>query len=600
MPTRRPLPMVIVAAIASLALGIAATPFWDEDEPRFAAIARTMVETGDWIVPTFNGELAVDKPVLMHWAMAAAYSLFGTSEVAARLPAALATLLAALALLRAGTRWFDSATGVVAALSFVGCLLVGIEAHAATPDAILTCLTTWATVLLAEPLARARSGDSIGLERPSWRRTALVGGLLGLAVVCKGPIGFVGPLAVLVPWAWWLAFERRLEASPTAGGVARLLRPALASLGDVLRATRPVLLTASMLLVATPWYAAVTWRTEGAWLSGFFFIHNVGRFVAPMEKHGGSVLLHPAAMLVGFYPWSCFLPLAIVVTAWRIARRADTVVRRGCLGLLLVWLAVWLGGFSASATKLPNYVLPAYPAAALLVAAAGVSAARAGRWQHPAWMAAGTACVALGGVITAAAILVATRFGLTGAEPAALVGIVPVVGAACLWHFRHDPFRGLTALVVTGLLYTGLAVGPAAARLSGANTLPSLVDQAHVHAGGRARLGVFTQITPNVVYYARGPVAAWQGHDRDACLEFLASGPDAVVLVREDDFALLDGALPAHVGVLGRTRPLFRDLDFLLVGTDARRGAGDVDAGPSRRAGPTAALETTTPETTTR
>ena len=594
MPSRRPLLMVTVAALASLALGIAATPFWDEDEPRFAAIARTMVETGDWIVPTFNGELAVDKPVLMHWAMAAAYTFLGTSEIAARLPAALATLLTAFALLWAGTRWFDTTTGMVAALAFVGCLLVGIEAHAATPDAILTCLTTWATVLFAEALARSPAGDSSGIGRPSWRRTALVGGLLGLAVVCKGPIGFVGPLAVLVPWTWWMAFERRLGTTPATEGMARILRPALAAIGDVFRATRPFLLTASMLMVAAPWYAAVTWRTDGAWLSGFFFIHNVGRFVAPMEKHGGSVLLHPVAMLVGFYPWSCFLPLALVVTAWRIGRRADAPEQRRCLVLSIVWLSVWLGGFSASATKLPNYVLPAYPAAALVVAAAGVVAARTGRWQHPGWMAAGTACVALGGVITAAAILVATRFGLTGAEPAALVGIVPVIGAACLWYFRQDPFRGLAALAITGLAYTGLAVGPAAARIAGANTLPSLVDQAHDHAGGRARLGVFTQITPNVVYYARGPVAAWQEHDRDACLAFLASGRDAMVLVREDDFALIEKALPPHVGVLGRTRPLFRDLDFLLVGTGDGRGDDTRASDSSRAAGPTAALETTT------
>ena len=136
MPDRRPLLIVLVASIASLAIGIAATPFWDEDEPRFAAIARTMVDTGDWIVPMFNDELAVDKPVLMHWAMAVAYTLCGTSEIAARLPAAIATLLTALALLRAGTRWFDGATGIVAALAYVGCLLVGIEAHAATPDEI--------------------------------------------------------------------------------------------------------------------------------------------------------------------------------------------------------------------------------------------------------------------------------------------------------------------------------------------------------------------------------------------------------------------------------------------------------------------------------
>ncbi|MFM1997213.1 MAG: hypothetical protein RLZZ111_1600, partial [Planctomycetota bacterium] len=73
--SHRPLMIVLVAAAASLAAGIAATPFWDEDEPRFAAIARTMLETGDWIVPRFNDELAVDKPVLMHWAMAASAAI---------------------------------------------------------------------------------------------------------------------------------------------------------------------------------------------------------------------------------------------------------------------------------------------------------------------------------------------------------------------------------------------------------------------------------------------------------------------------------------------------------------------------------------------
>ena len=589
MQDRRPLLIVLVASIASLAAGVVATPFWDEDEPRFAAIARTMVDTGDWIVPMFNVELAVDKPVLMHWAMAASYTLFGTSEIAARLPAAVATLLTALALLRAGTFWFTSTTGIVAALAYVGSLLVGIEAHAATPDAILTCLTTWATVLFAEPLLDGGSAAT-GLAKLSWRRAAVIGGLLGLAVVCKGPIGFVGPLAVVLPWAGWLAMQRRLEPRATTS-IRSLLSVSLPAAWDTIRTARLGVIIAAMLAVAAPWYAAVSLRTNGEWLNGFFFIHNVGRFVAPMERHGGSVLLHPLAMLVGFFPWSCFLPLAIVVTLLRIWNRADHPTSRHALGLTLVWMAVWVGGFSASATKLPNYVLPAYPAAALLVAAAAVAAAERGRWDHPAWMAAGTCSLALGGVITAAAVIVAERFGLTGASPAALVGIIPIIGAVCLWHWRREPLRAIAVLAVTGLVFTGLAVGPAAARIAGANALPALVEEAHRHAGGHARLGTFTQITPNVVYYAHGHVTAWQEPDRDECLRFLASGPDAVVLVREDDFASLSAGLPAGVGVIGRSRPLFREHDFLLVGTHTSNAA--------RSSGPTAAL-TTTKESTTR
>jgi len=571
MPDRRHLAIVLIASVASLAVGTAWTPFWDEDEPRFAAIASTMMSTGDWVVPMYNGELAVDKPVLMHWAMAAACTLCGESEIAARLPAVLATLLTALALLRAGTRWFDATTGMVAALAFVGCLLVGIEAHAATPDAILTCLTTWGTILFAEPLLAPRP-DPSGIPRLSWRRAAVVGALLGLAVLCKGPIGFVGPLAVVLPWTWWLAMQRRLADAPVPPGsgrnfLGRIVVAAVPAAWDAARASRLVVLAAAMLAVAGPWYVAVSMRTDGAWLHGFFFIHNVGRFVAPMEKHGGSALLQPLAMLVGFYPWSCFLPLAIVVTAWRVCRRSDPSAARDTLALALCWITVWIVGFSLSATKLPNYVLPAYPAAALLVAAAGVRAAHAGRWDHPRWMAAGVASLALGGLITAAVVLVAGRFGVVGAEAAALVGIVPIVGAACVWHWRREPRAAIAALAVTGLAYTGLAVGPAATRVARANGLPALVREAHRHAGGHARLGTFPQITPNVVYYANGRVEAWQEHQRDDALRFLSSGPDAVILVPEDRLDELSGGLPEGVGVIGRGRALFQERDFLLVGT---------------------------------
>ncbi len=67
MSWNRPTLIVILGSLATLAMATAPAPLWDEDEARFAAIARTMVETGDWVVPTFNGTLAVDKPVLMHW-----------------------------------------------------------------------------------------------------------------------------------------------------------------------------------------------------------------------------------------------------------------------------------------------------------------------------------------------------------------------------------------------------------------------------------------------------------------------------------------------------------------------------------------------------
>ena len=578
---RHPLVVVVVAAAVTLAVGFAPMPFWDEDEPRFAAIARTMLETGDWVVPMYNDTLAVDKPVLMHWCMAACYRLFGVSEIPARIPSALAALATALALLRAGTVWFSPRTGVVAALAWIGCLLVGIESHAATPDAILTALTTWMTVLAAESLLGPNSTgpnssgpQSTSPPRLPTGRAALIGALGGLAVLCKGPVGFVGPLAVILPWVTALAWQAGRDPSASVG--RQMLTAIRAGLGAV-AFIRPVILILAMLAVAAPWYVAVGLRTNGAWPAEFFLIHNVGRFAAPMENHSGGIFFHLLAMLVGFYPWSCFLPFSIVVATWR-ATRADTPApeRRG-LGLGLLWLSVWVGAFSLAATKLPNYVLPAYPAAALIVAATATRLVDRGSVAMPRWLTVGLGWVVFGGLATTATILIASRHGLAGATSAALVGLVPILGAAaCWWGARSGRFDPLAAMVGLSLVYTGLAVGPAAARIASANALPRLVEQAHRHAGGTARLSTYGQNTPNVVYYARGHVNEWRPEQADRALADLASGGDRVLLVTEEGLRTIEPNLPSGTGIVGRVRPLFKDGDFLLIGR--------TDSPPARQA----------------
>jgi 4-amino-4-deoxy-L-arabinose transferase-like glycosyltransferase len=566
MNVRHPFFLVSAVSIAFLALGFPSNALWDEDEPRFAAIAEAMLVSGDWVVPRYNDTLAVDKPVLMHWCMAACSTVFGVSEFSARLPSVIATLLTALALLRAGTHWFNTPTGVIAALAYVGCLLVGIESHAATPDAILTALCTWATVLVAEAILPLPGRTTPSLMTVS--RAAIVGGLLGLGVLCKGPIGFVGPLAVLLPWAWWLAVADRMsgrgQAQPT---LQSLVADAVPATLRALATTRLGVVTLTMLAVALPWYVLVGIRTDGAWPAGFFFIHNIGRAAAAMESHGGGVWYHPVTMLVGFYPWSCFLPFSMVLVAWRILHRTEAAKPVFVNGLLLLWIAVWVTGFSVAATKLPNYVMPAYPAAALLVAAVAVEAASRERWPHPRWLTAGLGWLAFGGIATAAVVIVATFFGMPDAAPAAIVGVVPVVGAlACFWIAQRNRMAAVQAFTVIALVYTTLAVGPVASWLGRANSLPDLVRKAHAHAGGKARIGTFTLNTPNIVFYSHGRVAEWQRDEADGAAAFLESGSDAVVIVPAHRFDVLAESLPEGYGIVGRSRPLFRNHDFLLIG----------------------------------
>jgi len=589
--TRHSQIFVSVVAIVVLASGFIGIPFWDEDEPRFAAIAQTMVETGNWTVPIFNGDLAVDKPVLMHWCMAACFSIFGTNELAARLPAAIAALLTSLALLRFGTRCFNSSTGIVAAFAYLGCLLVAIESHAATPDSILAALATWATLLLVEPFLPDRqkiegnqesAAHLIAKSSVGTWHAVLAGGLLGLGVLCKGPIGYIGPLVVVLSWVWLakcLTAEKEQRSDKNLNGqllstVRQILQNGIPAAFGTLQQTRFLVVTTAAILIAAPWYVSVGIQTDWEWTKGFFFVHNVGRFVAPMEKHSGGFLFHPLTMLIGFYPWSCFLPLALFAAlrrlwkTWRSGAKAPTENSHAFeLSLILVWMSVWIGGFSIAATKLPNYIMPAYPAASLLVAAFALEAVKRKTWLYPRWMSIGVAGIAFGGIATSATILVASFYGLTGSEPAAVIGLIPLAGAVWLvWGSRERPAYAVSTMVVLGLLYSALAIGPTAAWISRANTLPGLIRKAHAHAGGRARIGAYSQITPNLVYYAKGIVQRWPTDTATQAVAFLSTGADAVIVIPEDQFDELSSLLPETTEVIGRARPLFKNQDFLLVG----------------------------------
>jgi hypothetical protein len=164
-------------------------------------------------------------------------------------------------------------------------------------------------------------------------------------------------------------------------------------------------------------------------------------------------------------------------------------------------------------------------------------------------------------------VIVATFFGMPDAAPAAFVGLVPVVGAlACFWIAQWDRLAAVQAFTVVALVYTTLAVGPVASWLGRANALPDLVRKAHAHAGGKARIGTFTHNTPNIVFYSHGRVAEWQRDEADGAAAFLESGSDAVVIVPAHRFDTLAKSLPEGYGIVGRSRPLFRRHDFLIIG----------------------------------
>src|SRR5947209_18495847 len=170
--------LLLTAVTAALTLpNLGAASLWDLDEGLNAEAAREMLESGNWIVPTFNFQLRSSKPALLYWCEALAYRAFGVNEFAARLPSALAGWAAVLSTYFLGRRMFGPAAGFLGALVLASAVQFLLLAHAATPDALLLAAT-------ALTFALFWGGYERGHVR--WGR---VGVGLGLATLAKGPVG---------------------------------------------------------------------------------------------------------------------------------------------------------------------------------------------------------------------------------------------------------------------------------------------------------------------------------------------------------------------------------------------------------------------------
>jgi 4-amino-4-deoxy-L-arabinose transferase-like glycosyltransferase len=187
------------ALVAALVLlpNLGGSPLWDDDEPRNAACSLAMHASGDWVVPTFNGRLRVEKPVLVNWLHLAGFAVAGVNETGARLASALLTIGSCLLTGLIAGAIFRPDVGLWSGLVMATCLWTGVSGRAATPDAPLAFCTTLALWLFVRA-ARVPEGDGSGWRNGPVRMSALnaaaVGVACGLGVMTKGPVGLVVPL----------------------------------------------------------------------------------------------------------------------------------------------------------------------------------------------------------------------------------------------------------------------------------------------------------------------------------------------------------------------------------------------------------------------
>jgi len=329
--TRIALGLLLIAAFA-VAVDNADRPLANPDEGRYSEISREMVASGDWVTPRLNGIKYFEKPPLQYWATAAIFRVAGAGEITARTYIGLCGLLTLLLVGYTARRLFgaEHALSAMMALAsspyFLG--LGGIV----TLDMGLTLWTT--LTLCAFLIAEGAAGDPV--ERRRWLLVAWAA--TGLAVLSKGLVGILFPAATMFLYV-----------------AARRDWPALARL-EWLRGL------AILLAITAPWFIAVS--AANPEFAEFFFVHeHFTRFLTNEHRrvqHWSFFLWIAAA---GFLPWALALPGAIA-SAWE-KERGRAAFRPMLFALL--WSAFIVFFFSLSGSKLPAYILPAFPAIALVL-----------------------------------------------------------------------------------------------------------------------------------------------------------------------------------------------------------------------------------------
>jgi len=294
------------------------------DEAKNSECAREMLEKGELIVPTFNYELRTDKPPLHYYFMMISYKIFGVSEFSARFFSSVFGSLLVLITFLFARRYLGFYTALFSVVALLSSIHFSVQFHMAVPDPYLIF---WINASLFSFYVWFKEKREIFLYSFYL--------FTGLGVLTKGPVAIVLPGLIIVVF---LFLTKNLN----------ILKQ--------MRIFQGILLT---LFVSLPWYIAVYIKTDGKWIEEFIFKHNIHRFSAPMEGHGGIFLVTFLFVFVGMLPFSVFVVQALK-NAWE--NRKDSLI----LFLFLI-VVIYTGFFAVSKTKLPNYTVPVYPSLAILL-----------------------------------------------------------------------------------------------------------------------------------------------------------------------------------------------------------------------------------------
>jgi 4-amino-4-deoxy-L-arabinose transferase-like glycosyltransferase len=518
--------LLLFLAAAVYLVNLDSSTIWDANEAFYTETPREMIESGDYLSPSFNYEPRFNKPPLSYYVVLPFYRLFGVSEASERIPIALAALIVV------------ACAGMLARLAFNRAVAFPLAALVlvTAPRFTLLARRILIDVLLAACMSVTLVGFALAELHPErrGRYLALVYCALGLGVLAKGPVAVALPaLAIL---AYLVLARRPLRLSSFRPGMGALLVGA----------------------IVLPWYVAVYVRHGWDHIRSFLVTENVARFSQTFtgtEQRGP--LFYLPVLLGDLAPWSLLLPAAAALV-WRLRREgaraggAAVVSRADVRLLMVVWFVTIVVFFSFSGTKQDLYILPIITAGAALVGGVLAVEATAAR---PAWLFRASLW-GIEGLLVASGMLglvLRTRFADVFALPG-LVGIAAVLLAGGLFavvlHLRarwlNSVFVIATALAAAQwiLVFWGL---PGFERYKPIKPMSEIIA---ARAGDEAIVAQYRLDLPSMVFYVRRHVEMLR--EPAQLTEAFGSRRPVFVAMHQRDYEQVRNVVPSDAQILAR------------------------------------------------
>jgi 4-amino-4-deoxy-L-arabinose transferase-like glycosyltransferase len=507
--------VLLVAASIPYFLNLGVSSIWDANEAFYAQTPREMMEAGDYITPSFNFQLRMNKPVLSYWNVAASYRLFGISERSERLPIAVGGVVIVGTAFALGRLIGGTTAGLVSALILATSPRLLLLARRIIID---VHITMWmGLVLLCFALSEAR-------PHHRKRYLCLMYAAAGLGVLTKGPVAvFLPAVAFLI----YLMSRKRL------GDLRHMMLP----LGALIS-----------LAIVVPWYYLLYREHGWEYIGSFIFGENLGRYAEAVGEQSRGVLFYIPVMLADLFPWSLLIPLSFW---WAVRDEWHVPVVR----LLVIWIAAIVVFFSFSGTKEDLYILPIVSAEAALIGALLSKVLDTAPSPRPAswFIGLSAALLLLSGVGLLWLFADSARYSLRGTT---FVGAVAIAGGVA----------GLVA-AIRGRLSTGF--GALAGSLVAIGwcvvlcTLPDFerykpvrpfADIIRSRASVGAIVGSYKFALPSMVFYLHRPIMEVVLPDHLRAVFYSTS--DVYFVMPEAEYRNVKDRLPVTTYVLAR-QPMF-------------------------------------------